>query len=132
MSDFRLLGTHRTWEDWCGMALGLLIILSPWFPTQTEVVEGDRSFMILNTFTVGILVLGLAQLEYVALQRWQEVGEILLGLWLIASPAIFGYANDGLMLFWHCLLGVLVVLIGALQLWQDWELSDQDLLRHGH
>ncbi|HEY0850538.1 MAG TPA: SPW repeat protein [Bradyrhizobium sp.] len=134
MSDFRLLGTHRTWEDWCGMALGLLIILSPWFPTQTgyEVVEGDRSFMILNAFTVGILVLGLAQLEYVALQRWQEVGEILLGLWLIASPAIFGYANDGLMLFWHCLLGVLVVLIGALQLWQDWELSDQDLLRHGH
>jgi hypothetical protein len=24
------------------------------------------------------------------------------------------------------------VLLGALQLWQDWELSDQDLLRHGH
>jgi hypothetical protein len=116
------------------MALGVLIILSPWFPAQTgqEIVEGDRSFMILNTFTVGILVLGLAQLEYVALQRWQEVAEILLGLWLIASPAIFGYANDGLMLFWHCLLGVLVVLLSSLQLWQDWELSDQDLLRHGH
>jgi hypothetical protein len=134
MSDFRLLGTHRTWEDWCGMALGVLIILSPWFPTQTspEAVEVDRSFMVLNTFTVGILVLGIAQLEYVALQRWQEVGEILLGLWLIASPVIFGYANDGLMLFWHCLLGVLVVLLGALQLWQDWKLSDQELLSHGH
>lgn len=134
MSDFRLLGTHRTWEDWCGMLLGLLIILSPWFPTQTshEIVEGDRSFMILNTFTVGILVLGLAQLEYVALQRWQEVAEILLGLWLIASPAIYGYANDGLMLLWHSVLGVLVVLLSALQLWQDWDLSDQDLLKHGH
>jgi len=134
MSDFRLLGIHRTWEDWFGMLLGALIVLSPWFPTQTnqDAVEADRSFMILNTFSVGILVLGLAQLEYVALQRWQEVGEILLGLWLIASPAIFGYANDALMLFWHCLLGVLVVLLGALQLWQDWELSDQDLLGHGH
>ena len=134
MSDFRLLGTHRPWEEWCGMLLGLLIIVSPWFPTQTsqEIVEGERSLMILNTFAVGILVLGLAQLEYVALQRWQEVAEILLGLWLIASPAIFGYANDGLMLFWHCLFGVLVVLLGALQLWQDWELSDQDFLRHGH
>jgi SPW repeat-containing protein len=134
MSDYRLLGSHRTWEDWFGMALGVLIVLSPWFPTQTshDVAEADRSFMILNTLTVGILVLGIAQLEYVALQRWQEVGEILLGLWLIASPAIFGYANDGLMLFWHCALGVLVVLLGALQLWQDWELTDQDLLRHGH
>jgi len=134
MSDFRLLGTHKTWEDWCGMLLGLLIILSPWFPTQTahDIVDSDRSFMILNAFTVGILVLGLAQLEYVALQRWQEVAEIVLGLWLIASPAIFGYASDSLMLMWHCALGVLVVLLGALQLWQDWELSDQDLLKHGH
>ena len=133
MSDFRLLGTHRTWEDWCGMLLGVLIVLSPWFPTQTshDTIETDRSFMVLNTFTVGILVLGLAQLEYVALQRWQEVAAIVLGLWLIASPAIFNYAHDGPLLFWHALLGVLVVLLGALQLWQDWELSDNDLLKHG-
>jgi len=133
MSDFRLLGTHRTWEDWCGMLLGVLIVLSPWFPTQTshDTIETDRSFMVLNTFTVGILVLGLAQLEYVALQRWQEVAAIVLGLWLIASPAIFNYAHDGPLLFWHALLGVLVVLLGALQLWQDWELSDSDLLKHG-
>ena len=134
MSDFRLLGTHRTWEDWLGMLLGLLIVLSPWFPAQAsqDVADSDRSIMILNTFTVGIIVLGLAQLEYVALQRWQEVGEILLGLWLIASPAIFGYANDSLMLLWHSVLGVLVVLLGSLQLWQDWDLSDQDLLKHGN
>lgn len=134
MSDFRLLGTHRTWEDWCGMLLGVLIVLSPWFPAQTgyDVVEGDRSMMILNTFTVGLIVLGLAQLEYVALQRWEEIAEIVLGLWLIASPAIFGYANDGMMLLWHSVLGVLVVLLGALQLWQDWDLSEEDLLKHGH
>ena len=134
MSDFRLLGTHRTWEDWCGMLLGVLIVLSPWFPAQTgyDVVEGDRSIMILNAFTVGLIVLGLAQLEYVALQRWEEIAEIVLGLWLIASPAIFGYANDGLMLLWHSVLGVLVVLLGALQLWQDWDLSEEDLLKHGH
>lgn len=134
MSDFRLLGTHRTWEDWCGMLLGVLIILSPWFPAQTgyDAVDSDRSIMILNTFTVGIIVLGLAQLEYVALQRWEEVAEIILGLWLIASPAIFGYANDSLMLLWHSVLGVLVVLLGALQLWQDWNLSEEDLLKHGH
>ena len=134
MSDFRLLGTHRTWEDWCGMLLGVLIVLSPWFPAQTgyDVVEGDRSIMILNAFTVGLIVLGLAQLEYVALQRWEEIAEIVLGLWLIASPAIFGYANDGMMLLWHSVLGVLVVLLGALQLWQDWDLSEEDLLKHGH
>lgn len=133
MSDFRLLGTHRTWEDWLGMLLGVLIIMSPWFPTQTgrEVGDGNLGLMVLNAFIVGILVLGLAQLEYVALQRWEEVAQIVLGLWLIASPAVFGYANDTVLLLMHSVLGVLVVLLGALQLWQDWNLNDQDLLKHG-
>jgi len=54
MSDFRFFSTHRTWEDWCGMLLGVLIVLSPWFPTQAshEVVDAERSVVILNTFTV--------------------------------------------------------------------------------
>ena len=97
MSDFSFFKTHRTWEDWLGMLLGVLIVLSPWFPTQAahEMLEAERSFIVLNTFTVGLLVFGLAQLEYVALQRWEEVAEILLGLWLIVSPYIFGYSARG-------------------------------------
>ncbi len=107
MSDFRFFSTHRTWEDWCGMLLGVLIVLSPWFPTQAshEVVDAERSFVILNTFTVGVLIFGLAQLQYVALQRWEEVAEIMIGLWLIASPYMFGYSGDGLLRFWHTSLG---------------------------
>ncbi|MGB8399348.1 SPW repeat domain-containing protein [Bradyrhizobium sp.] len=128
MSDFRFLSTHRTWEDWCGMLFGVLIALSPWFPT---LVNPDRSLVILNTITVGVLVFGFAQLEYTALQRWEEVGEVVLGLWLIASPYVFGYFDDGLLRFWHWSLGGLVLLLAALQLWQDWDLSDQDMLEHG-
>jgi SPW repeat len=133
MSDFRFFDTHRTWEDWLGMLLGVLIVLSPWFPTQIshEVVDADRSYVIVNAFTVGIIVFALAQLEYVALQRWQEVAGILLGLWLIASPLLFGYSHDGLLRFYHSTLGSLVLLLAALQLWQDWNLSDQDMLKHG-
>jgi SPW repeat-containing protein len=133
MSDFRYFNTHRTWEDWCGMLLGLLIVLSPWFPTETghEVVSPGRSYVVLNTFIVGILVFGLAQLSYIALQRWEEVAEIMLGLWLISSPYIFGYFDDGLLRFWHSSLGGVVVLLAALQLWQDWDLSDQEMLKHG-
>jgi len=69
------------------MLLGGLIVVSPWFPFQSshETMDAQRSMMILNTFVVGMLVFGLAQLEYVALQRWEEVAEIALGLWLIAS-----------------------------------------------
>ena len=132
MSDFRFFSKHRSWEDWFGMLLGVLIVVSPWFPLQpaNEVMTADRSTMILNTFVVGMLVFGLAQLEYVALQRWEEVAEIALGLWLIASPLILGYAGDDMLRAWHVALGTIVVLLGALQLWQDWRLSDQDLANH--
>jgi SPW repeat len=132
MSDFRFFRTHRSWEDWCGMLLGVLIVVSPWFPMQSshEAVDSEHSVMILNTFVVGMLVFGLAQLEYVALQRWEEVGEIALGLWLIASPFIFGYSGDTMLQIWHATLGGIVVLLGALQLWQDWRLSDQELANH--
>jgi hypothetical protein len=132
MSDFRFFSTHRSWEDWFGMLLGVLIVVSPWFPLQPahDVMDAERSVMILNTFVVGMLVFGLAQLEYVALQRWEEVAEIALGLWLIASPLIFGYSGDDMLRAWHATLGGIVVLLGALQLWQDWRLSDQELAKH--
>ncbi|MBR1120808.1 SPW repeat protein [Bradyrhizobium lablabi] len=133
MSHLSFFKTHRTWEDWLGMALGVLIVLSPWFPTQAphEMVDAERSFIVLNTFTVGLLVFGLAQLEYVALQRWEEVAEILLGLWLIVSPYIFGYWEEGMLRLWHTTLGGLVVLLAGFQLWQDWDLNEQELARHG-
>ena len=80
MSDFRFLSKHRSWEDWFGMLLGVLIVVSPWFPMQPahDVMTAERSIIVLNTFVVGMLVFGLAQLEYVALQRWEEVAEICL------------------------------------------------------
>jgi hypothetical protein len=126
MSGFRFLNVHRTWEDWTSMLIGVLIGLSPWFTDQ----QTEPAIM-WNAVLVGILVLTLAQLEYVSLQRWEEVGEMLLGLWLIASPYIFGYAGAGTLRYWHFLFGALVVLLAAIEFWQDWKLSDKELARHG-
>jgi hypothetical protein len=131
MSDFGFFRTHRTWEDWGGMLLGALIIASPWFPIQDETVKAGQQMIILNTVAIGLVVFGLAQLEYVALQRWEEVIAILVGLWLIVSPYVLGYSGEGFLRLYHTSLGVLVALLAALQLWQDWELSDQDMLKHG-
>ena len=85
----------------------------------------------MNTIAVGIIVFALAQLEYVALQRWEEVA---------GHPA--RAVADRLALpvrlfrrrhaqFYHSTLGGLVLLLAILQLWQDWGLSDRDMLKHG-
>lgn len=131
MSDFSFFKTHRTWEDWCGMLLGALIVASPWFPIQDHAPVIERQVMVLNTVAIGLVVFGLSQLEYVALQRWQEVATILVGLWLVVSPYVFGYSGEGFLRIYHTSLGAVAVILGVLQLWQDWDLSDQDMLKHG-
>jgi hypothetical protein len=126
MSGFRFLNIHRPWEDWVSMLLGVLIGLSPWLAGQQQ----DQA-VVWNAFLIGALVLGLAQLEYVSLQRWEEVGEIACGLWLMLSPMIFGYADAGELRIWHIVLGGTVALLAALELWQDWRLSENELAQHG-
>ena len=134
MSVDRFLGKHRSWEDWVGMLFGLLIALSPWMTGEANNGLGahtEQGMAILNTVCVGILVFGFSQLEYIALRRWEEACEIALGFWLIASPHIFGYAAGGTLRLWHTALGGIVILLGLLKLWQDWDLSNEELARHG-
>lgn len=131
MSDFGFLNTHRTWEDWCGMLLGALIVVSPWFPIYEEAVTAGHQTLILNTVVIGLAVFCLSQLEYVALQRWQEVITLMVGLWLVVSPYVLGYSGAGFLRVYHTSLGAVVVLLGVLQLWQDWGASDEDMLKHG-
>jgi hypothetical protein len=125
MTGVRFFGVHRTWEDWAGMMVGALIGVSPWLTGQT-----GHNVVIWNAMIVGTLVLALAALQLASLQLWEEGAEILCGLWLIASPLNLGYA--GALSTWHYILGAVVILLAAIELWQDWNLSDDELARHGH
>jgi hypothetical protein len=121
----RLFDVHRTWEDYAGMILGVLIGLSPWL------AGGQENLLAMgNAVAVGVMVFALAAFELVDLNRSEEVGEIALALWLIASPFILRYVESQLAI-WHFILGVVVVLLAALELWQDWSLTERELLRHG-
>ena len=126
MSGIQIFNVHRPWEDWVSMLLGVLIGFSPWFVDQ----QGNPAIN-WNAVLVGVLVLAFALLEYISLQRWEEAGEMVLGLWLIASPFTFGYAEAGTLRYWHFMLGAMVVVLAIVELWQDWRLSDKELARHG-
>ena len=126
MSGIRFFNIHRSWEDLASMLLAVLIGFSPWLAGQHQ----DQA-VIWNAFLIGAVVLGLAQLEYVSLQRWEEIGGTACGLWLMASPFVFGYAEAGELRYWHFILGAIVTLLAVLELWQDWKLSNQELAEHG-
>lgn len=125
MAGIRFLNVHRAWEDWAGIVLGILIVLSPWFTGQSDDIA-----VVTNAGLIGALVLALAAFELVDLHRWEESGEFVCGAWLAASPFIFGYAG-GLRTS-HLVLGAVVMLLAALELWQDRNLSEAELARHGH
>ena len=125
MMHIRFFDAHRSWEDWLGMLLGVLTGLSPWISDQM----GSQTMM-LNAILVGAIVFVLGEYEAADLHRWQEVGEIALGSWLAASPFIFGYSADGTLRFWHFVLGAVIVILAVLELWQDWNLSDEELAEH--
>jgi hypothetical protein len=125
MAGMGFFDVHRTWEDWITVLLGVLIGFSPWFVGH---VTSDAIFW--NAVIVGALVVGLALLELIALQYWEEGLELLCGLWLIASPFMFGYG--GMLRSWHFVLGAIVALMAAITLVQDWFRSEDELARHGH
>jgi hypothetical protein len=126
MAGIRFFNVHRTWEDWVGMALGVLIGVSPWIVTQPV-----GELPMLNAIVIGAVVLLLAESELVDLHRWEESLELLCGAWLIASPFVFGYV-DATLAIWHFVLGGIVALLAVIELWQDWTLSDRDMIQHSH
>jgi O-antigen/teichoic acid export membrane protein len=125
MAGIRLFDVHRSWEDYAGIILGVLIGLSPW-------LTGDQVKLLAmgNAAAVGVWVFALAAFELVDLHRSEEVGELVLALWLIASPFILNYVESQLAI-WHFALGAVVVFLAALELWQDWSLTERELIRHG-
>jgi hypothetical protein len=124
MAGMQIFGVHRTWEDWLGMILGIVIGVSPWLTGQT-----DSTAVVVNTAVIGMFIVALAVLQIVNLRLWEEVGTILCALWLIMSP--FNFLYGGALATSHFVLGTLVMLLAAAELWQDWKLSDDELARHG-
>jgi hypothetical protein len=125
MRGIRLFNVHYLWEDCVSMSLGGLIVLTSW-------IVGDvgSQAVAINATIVGILVLVLGASEFLDLHRWEEGLEAACGLWLIVSPFIFGYADAGTLRYWHFVLGAAVLLLAALELRQDWKLSNAELIRH--
>jgi SPW repeat-containing protein len=114
------IGTHRHWEDWCSMAIGAAILMSP---VITQIM--DRPDVTLNAVSVGLLVMLLAWQELMLLETWEEYLEVALGLWLVISPWIIGYSDQGVPTAMHVALGGAVAALGAVEFCQDWRLSHQ-------
>jgi len=81
----------RRWQDWAILGLGLWLLVSPWVLQFTrELGWGSIDFYVVG---LGIAALAVLALRLGAL--WGEWVAFVLGLWMIGSPWLLGFASGG-------------------------------------
>jgi hypothetical protein len=104
--------TDHEWQDVACMALGVLILLSPW------IVHDEPSWIVkLNAALVGLVVLLVSELELSGHTVREEAANAAAGLWLMASPFVFACSME--LTIWQLVLGALVTLFAAVEFWQE-------------
>ena len=121
------LHIHRSWEDYAGLMLGIVVLLSPWVAGQTA-----HSAAVTSASLTGLALIVVAGLEMMRLYRWHEVATLILGASLFLSPFMLGYMAMSPLAPMHMILGGVFILLASLEIWQDWGLSDDVLRLHGH
>ncbi len=131
MAENRYADTHPAWEDWMGLGLGVLIVLTPYFTGD----ETSTTVQLATTF-VGLFIVFAAIAERLQIlegeeepgREWEEVLQSALGAMTIALPFLLGYANSGTLRYWHFALGAIVFLLAIVELRRDYV---GDMKRHG-
>lgn len=99
--------------DWLNLILAVLLFISPWvFGFTGETAAAWTAWVM----AVVIAVFAVAAL--VRFAEWEEWVSLLLGIATIIAPWVVGFTAVALALWTHVVLGALVALIAAWELWQ--------------
>ena len=91
------------WQDWASLVLGVWLFLSPLALRFAHTIgRGGVDFLV-----TGLAIASLAVLALNMRTLWSEWVTFVLGLWLIGSPWLLGFASDRP-------AGVNAVVVGAL------------------
>ena len=69
-----------------------------------------------NAMICGIIIAVLSIAALAAFMEWEEWLNLVVGLWVLVSPWILGFANTTAMEV-HLIVGILVAVIAAVELW---------------
>lgn len=105
----------KTWEDWGNLFLGAWVFFIPWFtnPRLPNALMGGPMW---NFWIVGLVIFISAALALRNIKPWEELTNLAAGVWLIASPWAFGYANQSSLLWNSVIVGLTVSFFSALAL----------------
>ena len=96
--------TMRRWVDWVNVGLGVWLIASPWLLTAAAAdTAADWS-----AWSVGVAIVTVAFFAMYKSAVWGDALGVMLGVWLIASPWMLGFASASALAANGVVLGMLV------------------------
>ncbi len=108
------------WQDWLMVVVGAWLVASPlllpYFVPGTSFTGG---YVAMNFYITGLIILALGIAEIMSYRLWEEVADIAVGLWLLASPWILGFDMNS-PAKWNAIIVALVVIGSA-----GWAIADR-------
>jgi hypothetical protein len=103
--------TGRRWEDLASILMGITAAAAAvYYHPAIDIV-------VLNATAAGMAIVALAALDLLVPPHWEEPIEMAVGAWLAVSPFWLDYS--GPLRIIHAVIGVLIVVLAAVELWQD-------------
>lgn len=106
----------KHWQDVVNALMGLALAISPWV-----LGYAGMSMAMSNAVVIGLLLAAIAVGAIVMPRAWEEWGEGILGLWMVASPWILGFATARNPMLAHVVVGLVVLALAAWTLATDAE-----------
>jgi hypothetical protein len=112
------------WQDRINILLGLWLFFSPWVlrrpaPLVNGVAINAGPSTPWNSYIVGAAIFVVAGAALLAFRLWEEWISLALGVWLVISPWVLGFAaSDALM--WNAVaIGGMLIIMSGLTLGQE-------------
>ena len=112
MANTMMQGTKG--RDWANVVLALCVFFSPWV-----VGFAADTMPSWNAWIVGFMLGALAVATISAFAEWEEWIDMVLGLWLVASPWLLGFTANANAMWTSVVLGLVVA---AVSLWAVWDI----------
>ena len=108
---------NKHWQDWIILAFGVWLLCSPWWLQYfTGRPYTDQTAASWNSILFGLTVVFFAIWALTLPQKWEEWINLVLGLWLIASPWALGFDTYTIAMVNMVVVGGIIVLSAAVGL----------------
>jgi SPW repeat len=96
--------------DVANLVLGVILLASPWI---FDFPSGAASQ---NAVVCGIVIAAISIAALAAFTIWEEWLNLIMGVWVLVSPWVVGFAGTTAM-YVHIVIGVIVAVLAALESW---------------